>query len=110
MLIPIQLHENYIYYLNLTKVNGLTLVDRTNEKGYVAEWYLYLDKDVYKIYKTNEEAVADIEQGGLHPLIFHNSFFDKTHAHSVPVECVRILEAPYDDAGMVDPDDAAHVR
>jgi len=62
MLIPIQLNEEYIYYLNLTKINGLTLIDRTKEEGYVPEWYLYLDKDIYKTYKTKEEAIKEIDR------------------------------------------------
>ncbi len=62
MLVPIQLNEYYTYYLNLTKVNGLTLVDRTKEEGHVPEWYLYLNKDVYKTYKTKEEAIEEIDR------------------------------------------------
>ncbi len=62
MLIPIELNENYTYYLNLTKVNGLTLIDRTKEEGYVPEWHLYLDKYIYKSYKTKEEALKEIDR------------------------------------------------
>ena len=68
MLIPIQLNEGYIYYLNLTKVSGLTLVDRTKEEGYISGWYLYFSEynyssdNVYKVYKTKEEVEEEIKR------------------------------------------------
>jgi len=62
MLIPIQLNEYYTYYLNLTKVNGLTLVDRTNEEGYVPGWYLYFEDHLYKKYDFKEQVDEEIDR------------------------------------------------
>lgn len=62
MLIPIQLNEYYTYYLNLTKVNGLTLIDRTNEEGYVSGWYLYFEDHLYKRYDFKEQVNKEIDR------------------------------------------------
>ena len=67
MLVPIQINEDYTYYLNLTKVNGLALIDRTDENGYAEGWYLYFSgstgyHSIVKIYNTKEEAEKEIDR------------------------------------------------
>lgn len=62
MLVPIQINEEYTYYLNLTKVNGLILVDRTNEEGYVPGWYLCFEDYLYKRYDSKEQVNEEINR------------------------------------------------
>ncbi len=66
MLIPIEIDENYTYYLNLTKIDGLTLWHVPEDyEGDVPGWYLYLESrtsGLRKKYDTKEEALSEIER------------------------------------------------
>ncbi len=62
MLVPIQINTEYTYYLNLTKVDGLILIDRTHEEGYISGWYLYFEKHLYKRYNFKEQVNEEIDR------------------------------------------------